>query len=246
MTSLVTGEFCFFVGDHAAPPVAGPFDPLTTQNLLRAIRFSWGKIHAELKGRPKVRARHYKENFLNGSLCLQLNTVLDNDELSYFTSAQFQTIVLEGKQHSARRAREPRMPDLQVLLVETGRLGIARSKAVLCIECKLLTDAEHLREYVINGMHRFVRGDYSPHMSLGIMLGYAAPEHQLPQALESYLKRARRSDAIRCKSKLKPFGSGDGACHVSKHVRRRPAFAKRINLLHLWLPHPAPRRRAKR
>lgn len=237
MTAPLSGEFCFFVEDHKVPAVAGPFDPLTTQNVLRAIRHSWAKVQAGLKTKSKPRIRHIDENYLNGSLWLELNALLDNGEVPYFLGSQFQNVVLEGKQRSARRSRAPKMPDLQVSLVQVGQLGIARSKAVLCIECKLLVNSDHVREYVINGMHRFICGDYSPHMSLGVMLGYAGPQHQLPRALDEYLKRARHAGAVKCKAALRPFGSGDAACHMSRHARNNAAYAKRINLLHVWLPH---------
>jgi hypothetical protein len=243
MTASMSGDFCFFVEDHRVPAVPGPFDPLTAQNVLRAIKLSWAKVQVALKTKSKPRVRRVDENYLNGSLRIELNALLDTGEVPYFLGSQFQDVVLEGKQQPAHRSRAPKMPDLQVSLVQVGQLGLARSKAVLCIECKLIVNPEHVREYVIHGMHRFVCGDYSPHMSLGVMLGYAEAQYQLPRALDSYLKRAKHVGAVKCKAALRPFGSGDGACHMSRHARSKPAYAKRINLLHVWLPHAASRKR---
>lgn len=235
----LTRDFCFFVNGPGEPELDGPFDEQTIRNLLRAIRFVWKQVHSSLRERPVRSSRkRIKENVLNELLCYGLNSLLDENELDYFPSSQFQNIVQEAKQRSPRKFLEPRLPDIQIALIETGRAGVARSKAILCIECKLLLSTHHIREYVINGMHRFVKGDYAPHISVGMMLGYSAPFNELPRSLERYLKSARRGEARNCRSDIEPFGFGEGSCHLSRHRRSRVAYAKRINLLHLWLPYP--------
>lgn len=245
------GDFCFFVDAPGGAELSGPFDEQTVRNVMQAIRFAWDRIHTSLRTLPaNLRPKPANENAFNGLLCQGLNDILDGDELAYFPSTQFQNVVQEAKQRSPRHRLAPRMPDLQVAVFRTGKTGVARSKAILAIECKLLTTTEHIREYVVNGMHRFVRGDYAPHVSVGMMLAYAAWHHKLPGSLERYLRRAHRREAKSCRASFEPFDDARSACYVSRHRRSSVSPANRINLLHLWLPHPwavaAPRSTARR
>ena len=97
------------------------------------------------------------------------------------------------------------------------------------IECKRITGSDtHLcREYVVEGMDRFIQEKYGENHAIGFMVGYVlsgAPSESA-DGINAYLKRVSRPA-----DRLDPSDVSDApAAWQSLHVRTRPSMPIRLH-----------------
>lgn len=104
------------------------------------------------------------------------------------------------------------------------------------VEAKLIDAVSGCREYVVNGLDRFVVGKYAPQMSFGMMLGYCRPGFNDPAVqLNGYFSAATSEAAKRCAATVTADAAGPP---TTDHTRAAPA-APTFRALHVWVERPA-------
>jgi hypothetical protein len=165
---------------------------------------------------------------------------------SGFSSALFQTVV-RGDVTSYDQSKLEKRPDLTFRLISVAP-GLDRSLFALFAECKLVGPRHPIRLYCMEGVHRFVCGDYAWAMPTGLMVGYTHPPYTIPDHLASYLLRNAESDILRTRALPRPVPTLHDIPPIYETRHDRPwVFPEdgrspgEIALLHVWLPLPEPR-----
>ena len=96
------------------------------------------------------------------------------------------------------------------------------------IECKRIAGSDtHLcREYVVEGMDRFIQEKYGENHAIGFMVGYVlsgAPSESA-DGVNAYLKRVSRPA-----DRLAPSDVSPGPTWQSQHTRSRPSMPIRLH-----------------
>lgn len=230
-------EFCFF---HPRDPKRGPvpstWSSTSIKAVVAAIQDAWTQIETyEYWKSSTFQPGHYDdEDELTTKVAEILNDRLDNAATGIFRKEVFQTVVRDGKQSTATLSSTEKMPDLSFRLTRTAQ-GEDREESALFVEAKLIDVTSGCREYVVNGLHRFVAGMYAPQMSFGMMLGYCTPGFNDPAVqLKGYFSAATSEAAKLCDA---PVAADDMGLPTTDHTRAAPA-ATRFRALHLWVERP--------
>lgn len=207
--------------------------------VIDAIRSAWEDIDTfqYFKSAP-FRLEHFDdEDELSTKLAEILNDRLACNEGGAFRKEVFQTVVRDGKQSTARLDSTEQMPDLTFRMIESA-YGEDSDESALFVEAKLVDASRGCREYVVNGLHRFVAGRYAPRITVGMLLAYATADYgDSRSALANYLRRARIPEAVKCRAAIEPSSIHPG-CHGSSHRRESPC-PPNFQALHVWLKRPA-------
>jgi len=115
--------------------------------------------------------------------------------------------------------------DIPLMLIEVF-LRTQEHDPHAVIECKRIAGSDtHLcREYVVEGMDRFVREKYGENHAIGFMVGYvlSGSPSESADGVNAYLRRVSRSDC------LAPSDISDGTWQ-SLHARSKPSMAIRLH-----------------
>lgn len=234
----MTQEFCIFrPRDPKRSPVSSTWSSTSINAAVAAIKDAWTQIETfDYWKSEKFRTEHYDdEDELTTKIAEILNERLDNATTGIFRKEIFQTVVRDGKQSTATLSSTEQMPDLSFRLIRTAP-GEDREESALFVEAKLVDASSGCREYVVNGLHRFIAGRYAPQMNFGMMLGYCTPGFNDPaEQLKGYFLAATSEAAKRCAA---PVMVGTEGILETKHTRTAPA-ALPFRALHVWVERPA-------
>ena len=115
--------------------------------------------------------------------------------------------------------------DIPLMLIEVF-LRTQEHDPHAVIECKRIAGSDtHLcREYVVEGMDRFVREKYGENHAIGFMVGYVlfGSPSESADGVNAYLRRVSRSDC------LAPSDISDGTWQ-SLHARSKPSMPIRLH-----------------
>lgn len=232
-------NFCFF---YPRNPELGPVQ--TTLNkraikvIVEAIQEAWAEIETfkYWKSIAFDTAHYHDEDELTTKLAEILNDKLSNGSSSLFRKEKFQAVVRDAKQTTATGSSSEQMPDLTFRMIKTMP-GEDCDESAFFVEAKLVDAKSGCRQYVVEGLHRFVSGKYAPRMSVGLMLGYGTPSFSDAQShLPHYFSKATSPEAIQCKAPI-IASDLDANCFASEHARPSPC-PKEFIALHLWLIRP--------
>lgn len=234
---VVTQEFCFFYPrDPKRGPVSSTWSSTSINATVAAIKDAWAEIETfDYWKCKKFSTGHYDdEDELTTKIAEILNERLDNATTGIFRKEFFQTVVRDGKQSTATLSSTKQMPDLSFRLMRTAP-GEDREESALFVEAKLIDVSCGCREYVVNGLHRFVAGHYAPQMNFGMMLGYCTPDFNDPaEQLKRYFSAATSEAARLCSA---PVTIGAEGILATEHTRTAPA-AVSFRALHVWVERP--------
>jgi hypothetical protein len=235
----VSKDFCFF---HPRDPQQGPIKSTLNKRAIRtivsAIQEAWREIETfEYWKSSPFQQRHFAdEDELSTKLMEILNDRLSNNMDGNFRKEVFQTVVRDAKQSTASVNSIDQMPDLTFRMIQSA-LGEDRDESALFVEAKLVDQASGCRQYVVNGVYRFVSGKYAPRMTFGLMLGYATADFDnASKHLPTYYYNATSDEARLCSADV-TVSDIHSACFASDHVREKPCPPD-FRALHLWLIRP--------
>lgn len=231
-------EFCFFTPrDPKRGPVQSTWSVTSITAVVKAIHDAWALLdtYKYWKSSPFQPVHYDDEHELTTKVAEILNDRLDEAVSGFFRKEYFQVVIRDGKQSTASLDSTKKMPDLAFRLTQTAK-GEDREESALFIEAKLIDAQSGCREYVINGLHRFVTGTYAPQMSFGMMLGYCRPNFNDPKVeLPIYFANASNAAAKLCEA---PVSVNNLGIPMTDHSRAAPAATK-FCALHLWVERPA-------
>jgi len=185
----------------------------------------------------KFKTEHWHdEDELSVKLMEILNEDLDSSTTGPFRKEILQSVTRDSKQSTADAKSFDQMPDLTFRMVHCAA-GEERDESALFVEAKLVDSDKGCRQYVVEGLHRFVSGRYAPRVTFGMMLGYGATAfHQVDVHLTEYFTNARAKPAKACRSTVLPSGI-HASCHTTRHKRRKPC-PEDFRALHVWVTRP--------
>lgn len=234
----MSSEFCFFTPrDPKRGPVQSTWSATSINAVVKAIQDAWSEIETfqYYKSHSFLPAHYDDEHELTTKVAEILNERLDGAASGFFRKEYFQVVIRDGKQSTATLDSTKKMPDLAFRLTKTAK-GEDREESALFVEAKLIDARSGCREYVINGLHRFVTGEYAPQMSFGMMLGYCKPNFNNPaEQLPHYFAEATHEAAKLCVATVSVNNSGIA---TTDHSRAAPS-ATNFRALHLWVVRPA-------
>lgn len=235
----VSGDFFFFhPRDARLNPMPSTLNARAVTIVIDAIHGAWADIATfqYFKSVPFRREHFDDEDELSTKLVEILNDRLACNEGGLFRKEVFQTVVRDGKQSTAVLDSTEQMPDITFRMAGST-YGEDADESALFVEAKLVDAVRGCREYVINGLHRFVAGRYAPRITVGMLLAYATEDYaDSRSALTSYFRHARKPEAVKCRAAVKPSAIHPG-CHDSAHRREAPCPPE-FQALHLWLKRP--------
>lgn len=235
----MSDDFCFF---HPRNPERGPIRSTLNKRAIKvivaAIQEAWSEIETFRYWKSgQFELQHYKdEDQLTTKLAEILNDRLSNNSSGTFRKEKFQAVIRDGKQSTASTNSLDQMPDLAFRMVKTV-LGEDCDESALFVEAKLIDQMGGCRQYVVEGLYRFVSGKYAPRMTFGLMLGYATANYSsVSKHLPEYYSNATSTEALRCNASVAPSDIHNG-CFASEHQRDTPC-APEFRALHFWLIRP--------
>lgn len=233
-------EFCFF---HPRKPQLAPI--ITTLNkraiktIISAIQDAWTQIESfQYYKSDLFDSAHYgDEDELTTKLAEILNYKLSNDVGVSFRKENFQAVIRDGKQSTASKNSTEQMPDLAFRMIKSMP-GEDVDESAFFVEAKLVEAKNGCRQYVVEGLYRFVSGKYAPRMPVGLMLGYGTKSFiSVETHLPDYFSKATSTEAVQCKAEVVMAKDLPHDCFASKHQRLIPCPPE-FMALHLWLTRP--------
>ncbi len=234
------------------PRIEPPYPPWPTETVAiveEAIRVAARQVRRSKTVRQRQAAT---ENQLTHWLHGALDRLLESGSMPGFTDDVFER-PRRGEEVANHNGRAiSKKPDL-AFYRQRNPSGVTdrRYDGWFC-ECKILDATHPLRDYLREGIMRFVKGDYAWAMSAAQMIGYVRPSfghnRRADVRLMSYMScKYRRGDKITCATaarlradKVPAELSGNPPVFATRHGRRfkLPNGAKPgdIELRHLWLP----------
>jgi hypothetical protein len=197
-------------------------DPI--KNVIEAaVAWAWGQV----KERWPATVATGREEEITERLCFVLNEQGPDDGRIAPGLNSFETVA-RGAKTLTSDGRIEKAPDLVVRPI--AAIGVRnRGFWGLFIECKIIADESHhsAKAYCVNGVARFVSGEYAARMPSGMMVAYvrngARPYATLSPLLTEYETISHTSGALSQRSS-------------SAHRRSaRPSPCTDVTLVHLWL-----------
>lgn len=153
-----------------------------------AIRVASKSAEGLLGGKINLLAA--TEEQITASIQNTLHEILsDGTVVDGFTSDIFQSISRNESVEDYTGAYLDKQPDLTFKLV-----GQCRPHQGLYCECKILDKTHPVRNYLYDGLSRFVTGKYAWAMQHAHMIGYVRDEALTPVNLTTYLAQNNRSE----------------------------------------------------
>jgi hypothetical protein len=173
-------------------------------------------------------------------LQLALNELLDDEEepVSGFSSELFETVERGAEVVNYSGMKLEKRPDLRFRM--QGRIPSVsdRTHYGMFVECKLLDATHSLRLYAVNGVLRFVQGDYAWAMPHGMMLAYVRSSAPTHDDLITFLKKGRAEYSVVDTSHGSPEDVDEFVRSVHDRLWMYPSPASspgQIELIHVWL-----------
>lgn len=234
------------------PRIEPPYPPWPTETVAiveEAIRVAAQRVRRSKAGRKLKAAR---ENDLTLWLRHALDLLLESGSMPGFTCDVFERPRRGEEVENYSGKAISKKPDLAFYRQRNPSGVTERWHDGWFCECKILDATHPLRDYVRDGIMRFVKGDYAWAMPAAQMIGYVRPSfghnRRADVRLMSYMScKYRRGDKITCATaarlradKVPAELSGNPPVFATRHGRRfkLPNGAKPgdIELRHLWLP----------
>jgi len=232
----VSDDFLFFhPRDQRQGPIKSTLNKRQINTIVTAIQDAWSEIETFRYWKSsRFEPRHFAdEDELSTKLLEILNDRLSNNRGGEFRKEKFQTVVRDAKQSTASTNSSDQMPDLTFRMIQSAP-GEDSDESALFVEAKLVDQASGCRQYIVDGLYRFVSGKYAPRVTFGLMLGYATADFaDVSRHLSDYCGRATSREARRCCVDL-VFSDIHSACFASEHRRDSPC-APDFKAQHLWL-----------
>lgn len=232
-------DFCFF---HPRNPELRPVQTTLNKRAIKvivaAIQEAWTEIETFRYWKSmSFDAQHYHdEDELTTKLAEILNDKLSNGDGGPFRKETFQAVVRDGKQTTASVSSTEQMPDLTFRMIKR-MAGEDCDESAFFVETKLVDMKGGCRQYVVEGLYRFVSGKYAPRMTAGLMLGYGTPSFSTAEKhLPDYFSKAKSPEAILCNATI-VASDVSSECFASTHARTFPCPPDFL-ALHLWLVRP--------
>lgn len=235
----------------AVPPQSAVPHRLATPVLMaviNAVQEAWKRLPtASFDGPLAESIRWDDEDDVTRRLGAILNRMRNSKSLPYFTSEQFDGVVVDAKFPNHDGTKLDAIPDLTfrtrvVPAGDDGRHGIF-------VECKVIgAGTRTIPNYVIKGLYRYVVGDYAWAMDRGLMLAYVRKAGVGYSALKAHLARTRTVKGRECKP-MDQDGSpnlvaGTPRVAIPKTRHKRPLVKLPggepgpIEVFHVWLNCP--------
>jgi hypothetical protein len=175
-----------------------------------------------------------EENELNSLLQARMNNLCAEEKL---LSQMVACVVRGGESISFDGTRLELRPDLGIYL--TGR----NRNFPLIIECKIIDGVRRgVDLYCVNGIRRFVEGEYAWGSSQGLMLAYVRDGSSITQTLTPHLNMsaANNPDPFRTEAMPYEYGATSMSVWMSRHGRAFSYVGDArgqpgpIGISHLW------------
>ncbi|XZT12937.1 hypothetical protein ACT4XF_14035 [Acinetobacter baumannii] len=153
-----------------------------------ALRLASKSVENLLGGKAKLLAA--TEEQITASIQNTLHEILsDGTIVDGFTSDIFQSISRNESVEDYTGAYLDKQPDLTFKLV-----GQCKPHQGLYCECKILDRAHPVRNYLYDGLARFVTGKYAWAMQHAHMIGYVRDQNLTPLNLTTYLAQNNKTE----------------------------------------------------
>jgi hypothetical protein len=211
------------------PPVASVHPAVIYDGVKRAF----DRLVAEHGGALAVK----EENELNGLLQARLNSLCAEERL---LSQMVACVVRGGESISFDGKRLELRPDLGIYL--TGR----HRNFPLVVECKIIDGptGKGVDLYCVNGIRRFVEGEYAWGSSQGLMIAYVRDGSTVSQTLTPHLSANAVKDPDPFQTESMPSEEETSPVWISRHGRGFRYVGSpegnpgSIGISHLWFEAP--------
>ena len=179
-----------------------------------------------------------EENELNGLLQARLNTLCTEERL---LSQMVACVVRGGESISFDGKRLELRPDLGIYLTSRHR------NFPLVVECKIIDGnaGKGVDLYCINGIRRFVEGEYAWGSSQSLMVAYVRDGSTVDQTLTPHLNANAKKNPDPFQTEAMPSEEGIPPVWVSRHGREFTFVGEAggnpgpIRISHLWFKAPS-------
>ena len=173
------------------------------------------------------------------------NELLPRGNVPGFNKTYFSYVVRDAELTSFDGAHPDKKPDIVIGVQRPDGARVIADQDAVFVECKPV-DATHslTSEYGVEGIRRFVEGEYAWAMRSAFMVAYVRGSYTIPQHLRANLKKNTNDQRFGSPtSPRKLSGSVKGAKHeVLRSTQHRRAFrwpatgksATPIALVHSW------------
>lgn len=209
-----------------------------------AIRYSW----IDLISHPEeydIDLNTAIENKISEALQQKLENLKTNRALEGFNEDFFTIIPRSENLRNYNGQSLDKQPDF-VIRPSKRAAGTNPLQYGIFVECKPVDDNHTIgQKYCMDGVIRYVRGDYAWAMPSGLMLAYVRNNRTIPEDLKSYLKGDYNlsCNVIQLPEKCNETTNSNPAVYVTKHDRTwihptHNRYPGDITLRHLWLKVP--------
>ena len=234
MTSAVLGI--------APSPVNPPFSDRLILAIENALRNVWGSLSA--KPQFKLQLQRESEVRITALLQKELDRLRRAGTAIGYDTTTFESSPRGGEVFNYNRSKDSKRPDLTFKVCGT-RSGVGDAfEDAYYIECKIIARKGRpgTREYVQEGVKRFVVGDYAWAMPHAGMLAYHRGKQILPDILDKYFSRSPNRKKYKLTGKIFrcALSTQKPSVFISEHKREfkvsNHGLPGPIKIRHMWLP----------
>ena len=186
----------FLAAGPSAASLPHPEMPPSAQRVVRAaLRHAWDIVRAQAAAGELQAAA---EPQLTAILQMTLNQLLDDDAepVPGFSANDFELVERGTESVNYNGTRLEKRPDLRFRLHSPVPRILDRTHYGLFVECKIVDQNHPLRRYVLEGIQRFIDGDYAWAMPHGMMLAYVRDESATLDDVATFLNNARATYGV--------------------------------------------------
>lgn len=222
-----------------------PHEPFPERLILAvedAIRLAWDRLQRRV---PHLKLVEAAEPQITSEMRVILEEMRRQEPPLAFNDTNFGPVIVAGEIENHDGEKIDDKPDL-VFYTRDRRLGIhLTTYDAIFVECKLIGQGRTVSDYAIDGITKFINGEYAWAMPHAMMVAYVRDGQRLPQVLGDNLLLHRGKNLLRyqvvsppviakCKrSNKRPF------VYITKHQRtwlhRDGSKPGDIEVRHLWL-----------
>ncbi len=238
----VPGLFTYRSPRHRLP------HPAVATRLLLAAHAAFAEAFSMLRAKPPkqfVLATAQEKEITRQLKDILVNHLLTTESVPGFNKIFFSYVVRDSELTSYDGKHPDKKPDIVLGLQRPDGARVIPDQDCLFVECKPV-DANHplTSEYGLEGIRRFVEGEYGWAMETAIMLGYVRDGYTIGEHLRANLKRNSKDPRFgqpTCPRKMRGSSSTCKyeALRSTKHRRnfKWPANGKSatpITIVHSW------------
>jgi hypothetical protein len=235
-SSLVQG---FLATGPSSTALPHPAIPERVQCIVRAaLRHAWNMVRANAAvGELETAA----EPELTVTLQMMLNHLLDDDTepVPGFSANEFEIVERGAESVNYNGTRLEKRPDLRFRLHSPAPRIRDRTHYGIFVECKIVDNKHPVRRYVMEGVQRFIDGDYAWAMPHGMMVAYMRDTNANLNEVVALLNNAGSLYAV-TEVELSTLPAESAPTLRSVHSRSWRYLASPnppgpIELVHVWL-----------